>query len=430
MRIWALLTLAMLLTLALVHELAGEFFRIGAALSLVASAALGAGLWFFPISKPAQYLRAHSAGWFGGFVVVFGIALFGYGIYPGQNDFVKDFGMVVTLFGVVLALTDWGVMQTAWFPIAFLVCGIPWPGLMYSRIAGPLQQLAANVAVRALEITGVEAHAAGTKIFIAGHGGVMRTLNVAEACAGLRSLMTFIAVGGAVAFLSGRALWQKIFITLSAIPIAIFCNVMRVSGQGLLDHYVSQQLSENFAHQFVGMIMLVPAFLLILLVGWVLDQIFVEEADHRRGVTRVVRRAATPTIVPPPAAGSIIRRAPAVDRAPVIPNASPPMAARSAAPSAVPRNNAARPASAPASAKPGVAKIPPSGPLSGAARIPRRLLFRIWPSAGPAPRTFLRTPPQNPLKPFPRFLPKPPRRPKVIKHPNPFLRIQNGRPYE
>jgi exosortase len=113
----------------------------------------------------------------------------------------------------------------------------------------------------------------------------MRSLNVAEACAGLRSLMTFISVGAAVAFLSSRPLWQKIIMTLSAIPIAISCNVMRVAGQGLLHNYVSEKLSESFAHQFVGLVMLVPAFFLILLVGWLLDQIFVEEVEAPKAVT-------------------------------------------------------------------------------------------------------------------------------------------------
>jgi exosortase len=131
-----------------------------------------------------------------------------------------------------------------------------------------------------LNICGVDASQFGTKIFMErGPGMAPRTLNVAEACAGMRSLMTFISVGGAIAFLSNRSLWQKIIITLSAIPIAIFCNVMRVAGQGLLDHYVSTELSESFAHQFVGLIMLIPAFFLLLGVAWVLDQIFVEEVD-------------------------------------------------------------------------------------------------------------------------------------------------------
>jgi exosortase len=126
-------------------------------------------------------------------------------------------------------------------------------------------------------LTGVDATVAGTKIII-GSGPDEHALNVAEACAGLRSLMTFISLAAGLAFLSHRPFWQKIVITLSAIPIAISCNVMRVSGQGLLDHYVSRQISEGFAHQFVGLAMMIPAIFLILLVGWLLDKIFIEEA--------------------------------------------------------------------------------------------------------------------------------------------------------
>jgi exosortase len=293
--VWLMLSLTLLLPLLLVRALLPTFFKI-ASMAVAGTILLSLAVLALQGHRPAiRAVREKSAAWFGGFVLIFGIALFGYGIYPGQNDFIKDFGMVVTLFGVVLALTGWDVMRTAWFPIAFLVCGIPWPGLMYSTIASPLQRLAAQAAVWCLEVTGVPSEAGGTKIIIEGHNQVARTLNVAEACAGLRSLMTFVSVGAAVAFLSGRPLWQKITVTLSAIPIAIFCNVMRVCGQGLLDHYVSQQLSENFAHQFVGMIMLIPAFLLILLVGWVLDQIFLEEVDKRRSMTstKVVRRTTT-----------------------------------------------------------------------------------------------------------------------------------------
>ncbi|MGH7178170.1 MAG: exosortase/archaeosortase family protein, partial [Tepidisphaeraceae bacterium] len=178
--------------------------------------------------------------------LVFGILVAGYGIYPGRNDTLWDYGMVLTLFGVVLLLCGWEVMKIAWFPIAFLVCAIPFPGLVYSKIAGPLQQIAAEVAVFVLNATGVDATQSGTKIQIGGIGQTPRTLNVAEACAGLRSLMTFISVAAAVAFLSSRPLWQKFVLVASAIPIAIFCNVMRVAGQGLLDHYVSRELSENF----------------------------------------------------------------------------------------------------------------------------------------------------------------------------------------
>jgi exosortase len=272
------------------------------------------GLYFLYVNREALLSAPQRTSWTGLVILILGLLLFVYGIYPGQNDFVKDFGMVVTLFGMVLLLAGWAVMKITWFPIAFLVCALPWPGLVYSQVAGPLQQLAANVAVDALNMTGVTAYASGTKIEIYGHDNAERTLNVAEACAGLRSLMTFISVAAAVAFLSGRSLWQKLLIVASAVPIAIFCNVMRVTGQGLLDHYVSQQLSENFAHQFVGLIMLLPAFLLILAVGWALDQMFVEEADRRHHDVHPLLRRPTPalvTIAPPPVARAMSEARPA-----------------------------------------------------------------------------------------------------------------------
>jgi exosortase len=225
-----------------------------------------------------------------------GLLTFAYGIWPGQNDFVKDFGMVMTLFGVVLTLCGWDVMRIAWFPIVFLVCALPWPGLVYSWVATPLQDLAANVAVKTMQLTGVTAQQIGTKIRIGdGISRPVHTLNVAEACAGMRSLMTFISVGAAIAFLSSRPLWQKVLITLSGIPIAIFCNVMRVSGQGLLDTYVSTELANGFAHQFVGMVMLIPAFFLLLLVCWILDHLFVEEIEGAdRAHAGIVKAPAAP----------------------------------------------------------------------------------------------------------------------------------------
>ena len=248
-----------------------------------------------------------------------GVLLFGYGIFPGQNDFLKDAGMLLTLFGVTAFLVGWGLMKLLWFPICFLACALPWPPLVYSAVALPLQELAAQVAVMVLQISGVNAFFNGTKIFMEGQNAELRTLNVAEACAGLRSLMTFITIGAAMAFLSSRPVWQKVLVTLSAIPIAISCNVMRVSGQGLLDHYWSREWSQGFAHQFAGMVMLIPAFFLLLLIGWILDKTFIEVVavadDGGTGVAEAAAKleaaaaaAGTPLVVPPQRSHATIRR--------------------------------------------------------------------------------------------------------------------------
>lgn len=217
---------------------------------------------------------------FGTVLMLSGLLIFAFGIYPGQNDYFKDLGMVIMLFGVATLLAGWPVMKIAWFPIVFLVVALPWPELVYAKLAWPLQQLAASAAVGTLRVFNVDAQNFGTKILMVGEHGEHRMLNVAEACAGLKSVMTFLMVAGTVAFLGSKPLWEKVVITLSAIPIAIFCNTMRVAGQGLLDYYVSHDASVGFAHQFVGLIMLIPGFFLILVVSWALEKFFIEEVDR------------------------------------------------------------------------------------------------------------------------------------------------------
>jgi exosortase len=347
------------------------------------------GLYYLYINRDELLKAPVRSNWLGLGITVGALVMFGYGIWPGQNQFIQGMGMILALFGIVLLLCGWQVMKVAWFPIAYLVCGIPWPALVYSYIASPLQELAAKVAVQTLLWTGVNAYRTGTKINMGGITEPVRTLNVAEACAGLRSLMTFITVGAAVAFLSVRPLWQKIVITVSAIPIAIFCNVARVAGQGLLDHYISRQLSESFAHQFVGLIMLIPAFFLILTVGWVLDHIFIEEADVRTSVAsgnrpRPIAAAAAPRMITAPvtSAPKAGAPAPAVAKTPSAGAApKPTVAAGSAKTQAAPvkppmaGNGQQRPAPAPQPRPAGAPVVPPrpgiTPPRPAGAAVPR-----------------------------------------------------------
>lgn len=262
-----------------------------------AGALLGAGLLFSyvlprlpgPFANYAGEVGTLGSGFMGMalFVLVFdwgiGTLLFGlltyaYGIYPGANDFIKDVGMVMSLFGAVLTIVGWNVMKITWFPLVFLLCALPWPGLFYSKLAMPMQQFSAQMAVGVMQLSGVEVENSGTQIIIQKPESLTpRILNVAEACAGLKSLMTFVSLGASIAFLSARPLWQKLVITASAIPIAIFCNALRVSGQGMLDYYVSEVWSAGFAHQFAGIVMLLPGFVALMGVVWVLDVLFVEE---------------------------------------------------------------------------------------------------------------------------------------------------------
>lgn len=215
--------------------------------------------------------------------LLYGLLVSAYGIYPGSNDFVKDVGMVIAIFGAVLALCGWGVMRIAYFPILFLFCALPWPGLFYSKIAMPLQELSAGGGVLTMRLFGIDAVKEGTTMML---NNVIdeKTLRpveigVAEACAGLKSLMMFVSLGAAVAYLSSRPLWQKLVMVASAVPIAILCNMFRVSGMGILRAWGYESPLEGDAHAWIGLLLLVPGFVMLLGVGWVLDRMFIEEAD-------------------------------------------------------------------------------------------------------------------------------------------------------
>ena len=350
------------------------------------------GLYYLYLNREELLKARVRPGWLGLPIMLGGLLLFAYGIWPGQNDFVKDVGMVITLFGMVAVLCGWQVMKVAWFPVLFLLAALPWPGLVYSWVAMPLQKLAASAAAVVMNLSGVEAQRLGTKIVIGDVSLNPRILNVAEACAGMKSLMTFIAVGGAVGFLAQRPLWQKLFISASAVPIAIFCNTMRVAGQGLLDHYVSQKLSESFAHQFVGVIMLIPAFFLLLLVAWVLENLFIEEVDKRKLAPAVAGPAAK-SVAPKPAPSRAVAPAttPAASPAPAPAMAKP--AAPAMAPASAPGTMPAMAPKAVPVARPVAPKpVTPAAPQPA----PKPAVAASAPQAAPAHATPARPTPAQP----------------------------------
>jgi exosortase len=285
-----------------VKPLVGLDFTAGRFISASMVAVLGAVLWFVvphlggPFAANGARIEILGKGiialavfvtlldWGLG-TLLYGLLIYTAGVSPLSNDLIKDFGMIMTVFGAVLTIGGWEIMKIAWFPCVFLLAIPPWPDTIYQKIAIPLQNIASAVGVFVMTICGIDAERNGTTMSMYRDGTKVGELNVATACSGIKSLMTFISLGAALAFLSNRPLWQKLFITVSTVPIAIFCNAMRVGGQGLLDYYVSHEWSTGFAHMFAGVVFLLPGFLMILGLIWVLDQMFidVEEVDEVEG---------------------------------------------------------------------------------------------------------------------------------------------------
>jgi exosortase len=98
-------------------------------------------------------------------------------------------------------------------------------------------------------------------------------LEVAEACSGIRSLISLLALSVIFAYISQRAAWKRIVLVLSTFPIAIIANAARVSGTGALAHYYGESVAQGFFHSFSGWILFVIAFICLFIVGTLLSKI-------------------------------------------------------------------------------------------------------------------------------------------------------------
>jgi exosortase len=188
----------------------------------------------------------------------------------------SNLGMVALLLSLVIYLGGWQVAKLAWLPIAFLAFAMPFPEMLYTRIAVPLQELAAHVSALVLKMSGAVIQVTASALTITSVTGQIHHVTVAEACSGVRSLIAFVAMGVAWAYLVRRPIWQRVVIVLAAVPIAILCNVLRVTitcGMFVVDQ---PEMGEGFMHEFTGMLMLAPALVVFWALGKLLESLFVE----------------------------------------------------------------------------------------------------------------------------------------------------------
>jgi exosortase len=198
----------------------------------------------------------------------------------GAEVFLQRASLLFVLFGAVLWLWGWPVFRVGAFAFLFLGFMIPLPYLVYDSVAFPLKLFAARVATESLFWVGVPVFREGNVIHLAS-----QTLEVADACSGIRSLMSLIALGVVYAYFTESALWKRAVIVLSTVPIAIAANAFRVTGTGLLTQYVSPKAAEGFFHTFSGWLVFVVAFGLLFVVGGVLRLIGKRSAPPGGGST-------------------------------------------------------------------------------------------------------------------------------------------------
>jgi exosortase len=229
-------------------------------------------------THPEPWLRVVGLG-----VMISALVAYVLAVYPIENHMARGYAMILAMFGLALFLAGPRAMAVLWVPIAYLVFSVKVSQRIWQQVAQQLQDIAAAGSTVTLKsfaaVMNFDIMAEGNQITLLipeAQGLATYPINIAEACSGLRMLMAFVALGTALAFAWDRRWWQRLTIILSTVPIAIAVNIGRVTGLGLL-YLVNPSLAQGETHIFVGMLMLIPAAMLLLGVGWLLDKIVIEE---------------------------------------------------------------------------------------------------------------------------------------------------------
>jgi exosortase len=178
--------------------------------------------------------------------------------------------LIPGLAGLALYIGGWKVLRWAGPSIAFLAFMIPLPGFVATLMGHPLQRLATIASTYVIQTVGVPAVAEGNKILLRDS-----QIGVAEACNGLRNMMLFLAICSAVALMMRRPLIEKVIIVLSAAPIAVIANVVRITATAILHSMSQHNLADTTYHDLAAWFMMPLAVILLWIELAILRRIFV-----------------------------------------------------------------------------------------------------------------------------------------------------------
>jgi len=191
------------------------------------------------------------------FVIVIALAMLLIGTF-GVELFLSRLSLILLIGGAVVFFVGWEMLRAVLYPLCFLVLMIPIPAIVFSQITLPLQMLASKLAAGTLPICGVPVLREGNIINLPA-----MPLEVAQACSGIRSLMSLTTLAIMYGYLVERRVWMRVALALASIPIAVAANGLRIVGTGLIVQYWDPEKAEGFFHLFSGWLVFVFSLLML-----------------------------------------------------------------------------------------------------------------------------------------------------------------------
>ena len=252
-----------------------------------------------------RHVRPNPSVLVGGVAILLALVALWAGV-AGAELFMQRTSLVLMLAGVVIYFWGGRLLRLVWVPLGLLLLAIPIPAIIFNKIAFPLQIFASRCAVWSMRLFDIPVLRQGNVIELLPLNSLeTKKLEVVEACSGIRSLMTLMTLAVVFAYFSyprgsggtgevvqeseskglSRRLknwgfWRSTIIVLSAVPIAILTNALRVSGTGVLARYYGTKIADGFFHSFSGWVVYISAFFLLFAFAWLLDRLATLFSSH------------------------------------------------------------------------------------------------------------------------------------------------------
>jgi len=195
--------------------------------------------------------------WAGLPIIVLALVILLAGVF-GAELFLSRSSLILLAGGCVVHFAGWRYFRALLLPWLFLFLMIPIPAIVFNQITLPLQFFASETAADILRLLGVPVLREGNVIVLP-----RMPLEVAEACSGIRSLMSLGTMAIIYGYFADSSVWRRVVLALMAIPVSVAANALRIVGTGLTVQYWDPDKALGFFHEFSGWLIFVVSLIML-----------------------------------------------------------------------------------------------------------------------------------------------------------------------